>query len=505
LEFILQLVLTEVMPVEHEPDSLSTDSHTDDQEDDVLAYSIGEGKAARVQKSILEQNANLVPLSKRAKASGFDAEKSLAAKNKLKRPADPHVLSKIEFQLMLKDTRDWAREHNLDQLPDGLGEIQSIDDPAAQQILAIVTNQLIAEGLWLDEYKDLTMSEAFPLSQAKADTKIRAGSDALEHGTFLREQDLTHEDLATPISPSELPTQGIHKRRPVFTTPMIYNLMRTRPRDLHHQLARRMIDTHFFEDHPEHLGLYRACYFYSRGVEDEHHFEALMRAGLAEEFPHYTFQTFRLERVALRKLTRKFIDEFFLENPAVKRRVKTRAEPEKSDPRNVWNRYFEVWERLTEKQKKALLLVYVDFPELTQDEIATRLKIAPTSLRSRLQTALRRFKFEFFELEGMNSKKWTQKELTCPYTHNGLWRYQSALWRSALFRVDPKTGTRVEIEWKKLVRSKNLDRKTKARIKAEIIESCPVPHFPDTEYFDGMRPTIISLGRKPSKRSKITG
>jgi len=26
-----------------------------------------------------------------------------------------------------------------------------------------------------------------------------------------------------------------------------------------------------------------------------------------------------------------------------------------------------------------------------------------------------------------------------------------------------------------------------------------VPHILDTEYFDGMKPTIISLGRKPEK------
>ena len=45
--------------------------------------------------------------------------------------------------------------------------------------------------------------------------------------------------------------------------------------------------------------------------------------------------------------------------------------------------------------------------------------------------------------------------------------------------------------------SKNLDWKTVAYIKAQIMENCPVPHILETEYFDGMKPTIMSLGRRP--------
>jgi hypothetical protein len=60
-----------------------------------------------------------------------------------------------------------------------------------------------------------------------------------------------------------------------------------------------------------------------------------------------------------------------------------------------------------------------------------------------------------------------------------------------------KGDLRAEIEWHKLPKSRNLDWKTEARIKAEIIENCPVPHFHETEYFDGMKPTIMSFGRRP--------
>ena len=61
------------------------------------------------------------------------------------------------------------------------------------------------------------------------------------------------------------------------------------------------------------------------------------------------------------------------------------------------------------------------------------------------------------------------------------------------------TGLRREVDWRKLPKSKNLDWKSIARIKEQIIENCPVPHILDTEYFDGMKPTIMSMGRRPEK------
>ena len=70
-----------------------------------------------------------------------------------------------------------------------------------------------------------------------------------------------------------------------------------------------------------------------------------------------------------------------------------------------------------------------------------------------------------------------------------------------LRKVDLKTDLKIEIIWNKLPKSRNLDWKTEARIKAEIIENCPVPYFHETEYFDDMKPTIISFGRAPGNFS----
>lgn len=477
----------------------------------VLAYRIGGARndcqVVRVRRSELLNDPHLFEISKSSRSLGFDAKKSLETFSKKKRPADPHIKNKIEYELMLKENKKKIRQEKLtlNSLPTDLNQITSINDLAAQQILAIVTNQLIEEGLWIDEYKDLTMSEAFPLAQAKADSKIRGSSDVFENGTFLADSDLTHEDRATNDVPSDLGRQVSQLRKSAFSQPQIYNLMRASPQNLEHQMARRMIESPYFEDHPEEADLYRACFFASRAVENEAHFDLLMRVGLSQEFPHYTFQSFRVERVRLKKRIRSLIEAFFLENPAIKERLGLRKEPEKRDPKQIWSRFYEIWDTLTQKQIEALELVYINEPRLTKREAAIKLDITIDSLKDRLQTAIRRFRFEFWELEGISPKRSPKKMLKAQVTHNGLWRYQTAAWKSTLYRVDFKDGSigdsKIEIEWKKLPRSKNLDWKTIARIKAEIIENCPVPYFHETEYFDGMKPTITSFGRRPGNLS----
>lgn len=477
----------------------------EDRDPFVLAYRIGEGrndsKILRVRRSELLKDPKLFEISKSSRSIGFDHEKSLQTRSKKMRPADPHVRNKIEYELMLKENKRRIREEKLESLPENINQITSINDMAAQQILAIVTNQLIKEGLWIDEYKDLTMSEAFPLSQTQADSRMKVPNGAFENGTFLSESDLTHEDLAACDAPSSLMKQLTPFRKPSLSSPMIYNLMRASPKDLEHQIARRMIDTHYFEDHPEDENLYPASFFSSRAVEKEEHFDLLMKAGLEKEFPHYTFKTFQVDRIKLKKRIRALIDGFFLENPAVKERLSLRTEPEKRDPKSVWKRFYKVWDSLTEKQIEVLELVYINEPKLTKKKTAEKLGITIDSVKDRLKIAIRQFRKEFSELEGISPKRSPRKLLKGFLTHNGLWRYQSAIWKSKLYRVGFKgssiSDTKFEIEWKIKPRSKNLDWKTIARIKAEIIENCPVPHFHETEYFDGMKPTIASFGRRP--------
>lgn len=489
-----------------EVEPIPTDDFNQDTDPVVLAYRIGEGlspgQTVRVKRSEISKDPKLFELSSSSKSLGYDPRKSLSTRSKPKRPADPHVKRKIEYELMLKENRKAINKGlTLESLPADL-KIESIEDQSAQQILAIVTNQLIEEGLWLDEFKDLTMSEAFPLSQAKVDTKIKVASAAMEQGSFLGNDDLTHDDQSANFSLPELSSQLRHARRPAFSSPPINNLMRASPKDLYHQIARRMIDTNYFEDHPQHAQLYPACYFVSRAVEDEEHFNVLLQAGLEHDFPHYTYHTYRLERIKVRRIIRVLIENFFAENPAIKSRLLMRVEPDKKDPKHFWERFHHVWDSLTTKQKQALeFLHFGDRREkkISKKEVASLLGISIDSLKSRLQTAIRRFKREFWELEGMSPKRIPRRLLKPTVTHNGLWYYQSAAWPATVYRVDPKNNLKVEIANKTLPKDKDLDWKTIARIKAEIIENCPVPHILETEYFDGMKPTIISFGRTPRR------
>lgn len=477
------------------------ENETDDSDPLILAYRIHGPRAnrgfVRVHRSELEKDKSLAEVSKSALSHRFDLESTLNIPNEKARSANPHVERKIQHTLMTKEVRRKVKAEGLtlESIAQDL-EITSMNDPAAHFLLEIVTNDLKGKGLWRDEDKDLTMSEAFPLSQAKTDSRIR-GSDllAFERGTFLTDADLTHEDRAAGDSSKELPMLNGCFRLPTLATPMLHNLMRAAPRDLHHQMARRMIDSHYFEDHEEARKLFRACYMMSRGVESERHFYVLMSTDLGERFGHYTFDDFRLERIALKRIIRESIDEFFIENPAVKRSFKKHPEHEKRNPRNIWARFYSVWDSLTLKQRDALEKVYVE--GTPKSSAAVEFGISLDSLNSRLKTAVQRLKSEFSDLDGISPKRLPRKLLSGALTHNGLWRYETARLKGPLSKVNPKTNLKSGIEWKTLPKARNLDWKQKARIKAEIIENCPVPHFHETEYFDGMKPTILSFSRSP--------
>ena len=471
----------------------------------VFAYRISNFKASRgivrVRRSELAKDRNLVEIPRSKRSPDFDPRKSLEeiGKNRF-READPYVERKIQLALVSEEVKRRAKKRKVavDSLAKNLSGIKSLHTFSAQQVLALVTYDLKEKGLWRDEDQDLTMTEAFPLSQAKADPRYSADDlKALEHGTFLTEEEITQEEISTETSSSENPIYAGLLRLPELATPMINNVMRASPKDLYHQIARRMIDSHFFEAKLDDHHLYPACYFASKGVEDEEHFNALMQAGLNKRFEHYTFETFRVERLSLRRRIRVLIEEFFSNSFTIKTALLQRPEPEKQDPKKIWTRFFDVWNSLTLKQKNTLQTVYMDQYRLTKKEAAAKFGIKFDSIRDRLKTAIRKFKSEFWELDGVSPKRLPKRKLRGALTHNGLWRYQTAAWKSPLFGVDPEHNVRMEIEWHKLPKKKRLSLQEVARIKAQIIENCPVPYFYDTEYFDGMKPTIMSFGRRP--------
>ncbi|MBY0384453.1 hypothetical protein K2X05_04770 [bacterium] len=465
----------------------------------VLAYRLGDSqRTVRLRRSEVRADAGLVEVGKTAQAVGYDPYESLNRDVRAVRPADSYIQQKIQFKLMAKEIRKRIDSKNLSlkSFPE-IHDLKSMNDPVAHYILTLVTDQLITEGLWRDEDKDLTMTEAFPLSQATNESRIKLkGFDDIQESSIWQDSELTAEEISESSGQSQSPITPI--QLPTYSFPILNNLMRASPKDLYHQVARRMIETHFFQDHPELNELYRSCYFAAKGVEDEAHFMDLMDAGLCNAFPHYTFSQFRLERVTLRKHIRVLIEKYFSQTPTIQRQLKI-ANHDDPNAMNVWARFYKVWNTLTSKQQEALECVYMDQSRLSKKAAAEKFGISINSLISRLRVAVNRFKMEFVEFEGMSPKRIPQKSLRGSVALSGLWRYQSAAWKSPLYAVDPLTGLRREIDWRKMPKSKNLDWKSVARIKAQIIENCPVPHILDTEYFDGMKPTIMSMGHRPEK------
>lgn len=488
----------EIEDLPAEDDGFPTVPADEDEVDPVvLAYRVGDhSRHVRLRRSEVRADPSLVEVGKSAQSIGYDPIESLNREPEDVRPADSYIQRKIQFKLMAKEIRKRIDEKNLSikSFPE-IHDLKSMNDPVAHYILTLVTDQLIAEGLWRDEDKDLTMTEAFPLSQAANESRIQlTGFDDIQESAIWQDSELTAEEISegAAAAPASAP---IHL--PTYAVPILNNLMRASPKDLYHQVARRMIETHYFQDYPELVDLYRACCFASKGVEDESHFLALMEAGLDAAFPHYTFAQFRIERVILRKHLRVLIGNYFAQTPAIQRRLEIVRETSPAEELNVWARFYKVWNGLTTKQREALECVYMNQDRLSKKAAAEKFGITLNSLVSRLRVAVLKFKAEFQEFEWISPKRIPRKLLRGSLALNGLWRYQSAAWRSVLFAVDPVTGFKREIEWRKIPKSKNLDWKTIAYIKAQVMENCPVPNILETEYFDGMKPTIMSLGRRP--------
>lgn len=480
------------------------DDEADPKDPIILAYRLNSQKSKcgplYVKRSELKNDPDLIPFDNDTFASDFDPEEALSQIRQKEVVLDPdsHVYDKIKYKLMLDEVRKHVRSEtiSLKKMSRDRFDIKSIDEPAAHILLALVTKELKQNGLWIDEYEDLTMTEAFPLAQCQDDPRLKdLPTEDYEYGTFYEEEDLTHQDYEIESDQAEIASKGIHFPKP--PTPMLYNLMRSSPEDLKHQIARRMIDSGYFEENEEDQALFPACFFLSRAVEEEWHFQNLMDQGLELKFPHYTFEAYKVDKIRLQKRIRFFTENFFSQNPRVKRFLKKSKDLEKQNPKKFWKRFNSVWEKLTIKQKNVLTKIYLQETPLTYEEAAEDFKISVDSVRSRIKGAVQRFKKEFPELKGISPKSSPQSELTGAYTLNYLWHYGRASKVAKLFRIDPKTNMKTKLIWNKEPKEKKLDWKALARIKAQIIENCPIPYFHETDYFDGTKPTILSFGRLP--------
>lgn len=444
-------------------------------------------------------NNEVVSFNQDTYVTDFDAEEALENIRSKETVLDPdnHVYDKIKYKLMIDEVKKQVRSEtiSLKAMSKGFG-ITSIDEPAAHIILMLVTKELKQNGLWKDDSEDLTLTDAFPLAQCHDDPRFKdLPMKEYEYGTFYEDDELTHQDYETDAEKNDLSSRNVSFPKP--PSPMLHNLMRSSPEDLKHQIARRLIDSGYFEENEEDQTLFPACYFLSKAVEEEWHFKVLMDQGLALKFSHYTFESYKVDKMLLQKRLRFFTENYFSQNPKMKRFLKRNKDLEKQNPKNFWKRFYSVWEKLTIKQKNVLTKIYMQSEKVKYEDAANDFKISVDSVRSRIKGAIDKFKQEFPELKGISPKGLPQSKITGAYTLNYLWHYKRASEVAKLFQIDPKTNLKTEINWDKKPKDQQVNWKTLARIKAQIIENCPIPYFHETDYFDGTKPSILSFNRTP--------
>lgn len=368
--------------------------------------------------------------------------------------------------------------------------VQSHNDIAALYILEGVTIALKEEGLWNEESEEVAVSSIFPMSQLQSNqTYKKINLELLNRGTFLEEDDLTDLDL-TPGDKKEI-EKGSTIKLPRMSYPAIHNFMRSQPENLRVMIARKLIDSRFFDDFEEYLPLYRSCFLYSRSVDSLTAFENCLSTSLGDYFGHYTYEEYNLDKLKLIRLLNHQIEYFFTQNRMVIKALKTSHNDLKTNPKDIWKRYFEVWDSLTIKQQNALKRIYMAETPETYRNVASKLQITVDSLQSRLKAAIQKFKDEFPELLKLDDKYISKKSLLSDLDLNGLWRKSSAKNKAPVFRIDPITNERTEISNQSKPRKLKLPISEIAYIKALAIEVTPFPLFPETEYFANTKPDFI--------------
>lgn len=348
---------------------------------------------------------------------------------------------------------------------------------AAQLICQIVTEALKKENLWRDEAKELSLTQAFPRSYKKA-FKPNEGD---HRDTTEDEIDplhvIDHQELLS--RPKELFFQSelkIHEALQNKTN----ELMRPSPKSLAESIARQISDNHKNIDYLS-IEVIRAAYIYSRGMTDEH-FEDAMNQGMEHIFPGYSLETYESDLVQFKKELKRFKAEYFLDHPLILRLCKSAG----TDPKTIWSRLNESLDSMTAKQRHALEKVFMSDEPKTFDEAADDFGITIESFKDRLDGAIKKIEAAFPEFLLIERNEIPTSHLKGDLSLNGLWRKSSALKVYPLYRIDPLTKEKVQIEIP--VSKKQRNQKKREYIKAWAIDKTYVPKILDTDYFGGIRP-----------------
>lgn len=436
----------------------------------ILAYRIdreaGTKKIVRVLENEIKEDSNLIPW-------GHGSEES--------HPADKFKEARASKKNVPSARKSVTKNIIQKRFGDVVAKISKLNKEAIKPVYnagipqdyldtfneIAINDGLKRVGQYREELEEVVFCDAFPNSLGDA---MYSGKQKkiLNRGTFLGTDDLTAEDQAVADqSSASFGFTGM----PRLSLCALYDQMRHPPLTIRHQVARRMLETGYFED-KEVRELYPICLLFSRQVIWPHHFDVAMRGDLRKRYPDLEFAEYKKKIPDLQKLIAPEIEDYFISHRDILKTLQKNG----SDIFSFWDRFTAVWELLTPKQKNVLKRLYIKEDSETYEVAAKKLRISKDSLQDRVRGAIQKYKKEMPEFKDFKIPRKLgveKKEKKIP----------------PLYSYDLKTGRRYEISNQTRPQQKRLRDYEIAQTKAKIYEVCPIPFIVDTEYFDGTYPS----------------
>jgi predicted DNA-binding protein YlxM (UPF0122 family) len=161
-----------------------------------------------------------------------------------------------------------------------------------------------------------------------------------------------------------------------------------------------------------------------------------------------------------------------------------------------WRRYNKTWESLTPKQRRAVSKIYLQEDPLTYKEAAKSLEISVDSFQDRIDGAVKKFRAVFPELEFLKETLTYRKLHKKGVLQRHLFDHKEARKIRPLYRVDLRTGQRLEIKPRFGKAKNHYPSSYVEEIEAWAETKCPVPDLLDVDYFTVPRPEIQSIRLK---------
>lgn len=407
---------------------------------------------------------------------------------------------RIQDRLMLKKSRDKNayRGRHYSKIDLRLAVLlNDINDFTVVEYLFKLTLELKEQGLWKETSEEVLESDLFSFADIK-DEELKPKE---LHRVYTKNSKYIEPSIVEEVEDSGLEWKedllSLAQDYPKIATSPVHELICRPPWNIYESIARKIWDGAYFLDNKEIDELFLCSYFYSKSIISRKIFiqikyEAFHRTPFQKVFRQYPYKKYIKDKKRLEEIINKSLENYFLKNFSSLENIKTYLSKEEiptninNIAKTIWPRFFKVMSSLTEKQREALELIYIE--KSSYEEAAIQLKISKDSFQDRINGAIKKFKDEFPELIGLKKPKTYIRNKKSDTLYNNLYRKSSAKKVHPLYRIDLKTGEKTEITprtEKIKITANGFDR---SLIKAWAISSTPVPDILETEYFLDLMP-----------------